>query len=1397
MNDSVMRKCILAAACAGAMGIELQAQQTAKPVVGKLDKAVYAATDTVSAVVSALPGASQILWLDSYDRILKVFPAGQPVSFRLDAPTSRYNRLAAVDKNGKTLAESWFVVTPDIAYWDDYEVWMYGGATGPRAFDYEHERACNMNGTELAYNYARPEPAAHNNLRWYREWCVPNGRLHVGDRFQKGTWAAFMSAHRAGAFDTPEAERKYLIRPDCLSDPQFIEECKNSLRQSTGEDARYRSGAYSISDEPSVTSFSDPFDYCFHPETMKAMRIWLREKYKTLDALNAEWATGFTSWDEVFPLTTNESRARDNPHYKELLHTRIGGCQIRERCLYRDELPAPGHENFAAWSDHREFMDSAYANILAECTKVVRETDPHAPAGILGTQGPSAFGGWDYWKLVHAVDWFEPYESGNSWEIVNSWKQPRTVVSQTIFISQLGAQRYYTSSYFLKGSRGGIVYEPNMAIQGGKVVSPILASLRLTWGELRGGLAKLRYLLTDVPQPVGVYYNQSSRRVSWLFDAECDGTTWPRRFSSWDGARCSMNNGIGAVLRAIQDNGCQARMIAEQEAVDGELLRGKYKVLFLARIEALSEAEARALRDFVEAGGILVTDGALGTMDPQCRRREKGLLDELCGVRHADFRSCERDGGYFGYGHEVLGRTDAAGRDPLAQALLKDVDLSLLFVSAPGLRADGGTPLAMAGETPALVVNRVKKGLVICANVFWADYAEKRGNVALGAPILNLVRNILDHAGINPPYEVYERDGRSAQASGHVPPLLRRYLWQDGDLQYLAFNVQGKITQTSDGSMHISGVDAGVAQPLSVKLPRKAHVYNARTGAYYGRTDLVPADLDTFNFVWLSLLPYEVREVQVKRMAPDAKDPLLVTYEAAVRPSSGTAGTHVLHLDVIAPDGTVCDYLARNLVATNGRACGAVRLGENGKPGKWTLRFRDAASGVTGELTVKKDTEAMLASALPVDDVIQNGQLFGRICGPASLRREGDQVVAGMQAMVWSEGLQDPRGKIVFHVNAPWRLRQSEYDLAEQIAALQGEFQVPVTCPVATKLEDAPLTLTAQVTCEDGRKLDLKGATVAGGVLAGKMAAAAPFSLEFASYFEDMNRLAIRNGTLAHALPYTIRYNGAGLPLGKVAFTVTPGWAVQPAELDLADTVVRQRGEGMLTVTGPAEFTDEPVVTMAVTTRDGGRQAISQHVAMTYARYTAEAPVMDGKLDDACWKKARVVTQSHPEGSSEAAAMPTHFRVCYDDHNIYVAVEVKGLDPEKMKALPPTPGAVDENLWEQEFVEIFFDPTQRAGKIPYQLGMNYLGRKLDMIGEDQRWNGMWDVKGARTADGYVLELAVPFETLSTTKPRPYDIWAFNVYRNTFAPFKEFHGTWSVLGDSRASGFFGRLFFLPE
>ena len=61
-----------------------------------------------------------------------------------------------------------------------------------------------------------------------------------------------------------------------------------TLRKGIPPILKYSPLAYFIADESSVTAYEDAFDLCWAPETLAAFRVWLRKRYPTLDALNAQ-----------------------------------------------------------------------------------------------------------------------------------------------------------------------------------------------------------------------------------------------------------------------------------------------------------------------------------------------------------------------------------------------------------------------------------------------------------------------------------------------------------------------------------------------------------------------------------------------------------------------------------------------------------------------------------------------------------------------------------------------------------------------------------------------------------------------------------------------------------------------------------------------------------------------------------------------------------------------------------------------------------------------------------------------------------------------------------------------------------------------------------------------------
>ena len=63
--------------------------------------------------------------------------------------------------------------------------------------------------------------------------------------------------------------------------------------------------------------------------------------------------------------------------------------------------------------------------------------------------------------------------------------------------------------------------------------------------------------------------------------------------------------------------------------------------------------------------------------------------------------------------------------------------------------------------------------------------------------------------------------------------------------------------------------------------------------------------------------------------------------------STGQAGHHVLHIEVLAPEGQTRWFMKRNVPAPNGQTVFRFRMAENDPPGTWTLRVTDMLTATT------------------------------------------------------------------------------------------------------------------------------------------------------------------------------------------------------------------------------------------------------------------------------------------------------------------------------------------------------------------------------------------------------------------------------------------------------------------
>jgi len=195
---------------------------------------------------------------------------------------------------------------------------------------------------------------------------------------------------------------------------------------------------------------------------------------------------------------------------------------------------------------------------------------------------------------------------------------------------------------------------------------------------------------------------------------------------------------------------------------------------------------------------------------------------------------------------------------------------------------------------------------------------------------------------------------------------------------------------------------------------------------------------------------------------------------------------------------------------------------------------------------------------------------------------------------------------------------------------------------------------------------------------------------------------------------------------------------------------------------------------------------------------TETAPVIDGKLDDPCWKAAetcdtyyKYLAQTPVKGDPATA-----FKMVYDSKGIYLGIinYEKFMDKIKAKAIARDDG----NVWHDDCAEIYFDPY--ASSIGFtKFAVNSLGtqwdmRRIDTAIELANWSGNnWSAATSKTEDAWTIEMFFPWSDLGR-EAREGDVWRFTHVRYAYTS-GDFKGVSSSLGGSYyASNRFGFLRF---
>jgi hypothetical protein len=709
---------------------------------------------------------------------------------------------------------------------------------------------------------------------------------------QTGDYGALSYNARKALFQRTKDE-KLLVRVPCFDDPAFMADLRQRVRASAESKARYHMDYYFVGDEGSLTSYGDAYDFCWSGYTLAAFREWLKKEYASLDALNREWGTDFTSWEMVVPYTTEE---------------------------------AVGTGRFAPWADHRTFMEVTFAGAYQAVRDAVVAGDPDGHIAVSGTQGTNAYNGCDWYQLDQVIDDFLSYAGGNQWDLHRSFAKPGAMVG---FWTGYGSSGLGVQNAIWTAAIHNVFYPQIFWIYSYLDPDFTYSNSARDMGEafkaLRyEGVGKLLIESQRQQDGIAIHYSMPSVHAAAI--------SLERKRTDDEQVHNFGRNRDGWV-RVLNDLGLQFDFVASDQVERGALGSGKYRVLVLPLSAALSPEEVKAITRFVEGGGIVIADAAAGMMDDHCSWVKGGALNALFGISTAP--SDERHPTSL---PDAAAATEAGAGWGLQTTLLADTP------AVEALRATTGTALARMGESDAVVVRQVGKGWAIYLNTALDGYSRSRRREYGGANYRHLVGALLNHLGVRPAIDVLDVDGQPLDQAQVV-----RYRFCDAEvLAIVKENVGIRAVEGRDGVTVYQDANLGevAAQDLVIKLPRKRYVANVRTGERFGLTDTVRVPITVGGALVLAMSDAEDSlSLSGPTAATRGEHPRFAIH-------SSTPGKALARCHFLAPDGTFLPAYERNVLLQNGAGEVVLPSALSDAEGTYTLQVTNITTGAAAEAKV-------------------------------------------------------------------------------------------------------------------------------------------------------------------------------------------------------------------------------------------------------------------------------------------------------------------------------------------------------------------------------------------------------------------------------------------------------------
>jgi hypothetical protein len=163
-------------------------------------------------------------------------------------------------------------------------------------------------------------------------------------------------------------------------------------------------------------------------------------------------------------------------------------------------------------------------------------------------------------------------------------------------------------------------------------------------------------------------------------------------------------------------------------------------------------------------------------------------------------------------------------------------------------------------------------------------------------------------------------------------------------------------------------------------------------------------------------------------------------------------------------------------------------------------------------------------------------------------------------------------------------------------------------------------------------------------------------------------------------------------------------------------------------------------------------------------RLITSPPIIDGKLNDACWHNnnwAGDFTQWIPKEGAKPSQKTT-INILYDNKNLYVAIRAYDSEPGKISKKA---GRRDEITGDMVGIDLDTYHDHRTG---FEFNVSAAGQKVDLIltnpsNADMSWDAVWSAKVGFEDSAWVAEFEIPLSQLRYSNEKE-QTWGMHIWR---------------------------------